>query len=73
MVIIIVIVMVALIVGSCFGIFYSSGDTDGLTMQGVIQEVNTEYQARIDETRNSISYDSMVIVFLSIFIFVNAS
>lgn len=56
-VIIIVIVMVALIVGSCFGIFYSSGDTDGLTMQGVIQEVNTEYQAKIDETKNSVSYD----------------
>ena len=56
-VIIIVIVMVALIVGSCFGIFYSAGDTDGLTMQGVIQEVNTEYQAKIDETKNSASYD----------------
>lgn len=56
-VIIIVIVMVALIVGSCFGLFYSAGDTDGLTMQGVIVEINTEYQTKIDETRNSTSHD----------------
>ncbi len=56
-VIIIVIVMVALIVGSCFGVFYSAGDTDGLTMQGVISEINTEYQAKIEETKNANTHD----------------
>lgn len=56
-VIIIVIVMVALIVGSCFGVFYSAGDTDGLTMQGVIGEINTEYQAKIEETKSANIHD----------------
>ncbi|MDD5924068.1 MAG: CHAP domain-containing protein [Clostridia bacterium] len=56
-VIIIVIVMIALIVGSCFGIFYSSGDTDGLTMQGAISNINTEYQTKIEETKNSVAHD----------------
>ena len=56
-VIIIVIVMVALIVGSCFGLFYSAGDSTGMTMQTAINDINTEYQAKIDETKNSTSHD----------------
>lgn len=56
-VVIIVIVLVALIVASCFGIFYSSGDTDGLTMQGAISDINAEYNAKIDEAKNSASHD----------------
>ncbi len=56
-VIIIVIVMVALIVGSCFGLFYSAGDSTGMTMQTAISDINTEYQAKIDETKNSTSHD----------------
>ena len=60
-IIIIVIVMVALIVGSCFGIFYSAGDTDSLTIQTAISDINSEYQAKIEETKNSASYDILEI------------
>ena len=58
-VIILVITMVALIVGSGFGIFYSPGDTDGLTLQGAVAEINTEYQTKIDDMKSSVSYDKL--------------
>ena len=60
-VIILVIVMVALIIGSGFGIFYSPGDTDGLTMQRAISEINAEYQTKIEEMKNSTSHDLLEI------------
>lgn len=57
-VVIIVICLIALIVGSCFGIFFSSEDTgSGQTMQAVVQEINTEYQTQIETTKNNIAYD----------------
>ena len=57
-VVIIVICLIALIVGSCFGIFFSSEDTgSGQTMQMVVQEINTEYQTQIETTKNNIAYD----------------
>ncbi len=57
-VVIIVICFIALIVGSCFGIFFSSEDTgSGQTMQTVVQEINTEYQTQIETTKNNIAYD----------------
>lgn len=57
-VVIIVICLIALIVGSCFGIFFSSEDTgSGQSMQTVVQEINTDYQTQIETTKNNIAYD----------------
>ena len=57
-VIIIVICLIALIVGSCFGIFFSGEDTgSGITMQTVISDINTEYEAKINETKGTVAYD----------------
>ena len=57
-VIIIVICLIALIVGSCFGIFFSGEDTgSGITMQTVISDINTEYDAKINETKGTVAYD----------------
>lgn len=57
-VVIIVICLIALIVGSCFGIFFSSEDTgSGQSMKTVVQEINTEYQTQIETTKNNIAYD----------------
>ena len=57
-VIIIVICLIALIVGSCFGIFFSGEDTgSGMTMQTVISDINTEYEAKINETKGTVAYD----------------
>ena len=56
--VIIVICLIGMIVGSCFGIFFSSEDSgSGMTMQGVVQEINTEYQDNLDETKASHTYD----------------
>ena len=57
-VIIVVICLIALIAGSCFGIFFSSDDTgNGLNMQTVISDMNAEYQAKINETKGTVAYD----------------
>lgn len=56
--VIVIICLIALIVGSCFGIFFSSEDTGSdLTMSDVVQEINTEYQDKLDEIKLSNSYD----------------
>ena len=57
-VVIIVICLIGLLVGSCFGIFFSNEDSgSGLTMQSVVQEINDDYQQRIDTIKANISYD----------------
>ena len=57
-VIIVVICLIALIVGSCFGIFFSGEDTgSGMTMLTVVQEINDDYQSQIDTTKANITYD----------------
>ena len=57
-VVIIVICLIGLIVGSCFGIFFSNEDSgSGQTMQAVVQEINTDYQTQLDTTKANISYD----------------
>lgn len=57
-VVIIIICLIALIVGSCFGIFFSSEDTGGnQTMQAVVYEINDEYQTQIETIKNNIVYD----------------
>ena len=57
-VIIIIICIIALIAGSCFGIFFIGEDTGGdITLQTVISEINNEYEAKITEIKNSNTYD----------------
>jgi len=59
-VIIIVIMLVALIVGSCFGIFFSSEDTGSpMTMKSVVQEINMDYQSSLDTIRSMTVHDKM--------------
>lgn len=57
MLVIIVICLIGMIVGSCFGIFFSGEDSGtGQTMQTVVREINTEYQDRLDEVKTPHSY-----------------
>lgn len=57
-VIIIIICIIALIAGSCFGIFFIGEYTgSGITLQNVISEINSEYEAKITEIKNSNTYD----------------
>ena len=57
-VVILVICLVALILGSVFGIFFSGEDSGtGQTMQTAVQEINTEYDNKLLEIRNGTTYD----------------
>lgn len=59
-VIILVICVIGLIVGSCFGIFFSGEDSGtGQTMRQAVQEINTGYQSQIDITRANLTYDKL--------------
>lgn len=57
-VIILLICLIALVVGSCFGIFFSGEDSgNGMTMPSVVQEISLDYQNRLNETESAQSYD----------------
>ena len=59
-VVIVVICLIALIVGSYFGIFFSSEDTGSeKTMRQVIQEINMDYQNELDVIKDSVEYDAL--------------
>lgn len=59
-VVIIVIMMVGLIVGSSFGVFFSSEETgSSMTMKSVVQEINLDYQSSLNTIRNTIAHDKM--------------
>ena len=59
-VIILVICVIGLIVGSCFGIFFSGEDSGtGQTMRQAVQEINADYQSQIDTTRAKLTYDEL--------------
>ena len=56
--IIVVIVLIGLVCGSVFGIFFSGEDSGtGMTMKGVVQEINTEYEDKLDGIKESVEYD----------------
>lgn len=59
-VVIIVICLVGLIVGSCFGIFFSDEDSGtGQTMRQAVREINADYQSQIDTARANLTYDKL--------------
>ena len=52
--------VIGLIVGSCFGIFFSGEDSGtGQTMRQAVQEINTDYQSQIDTTRANVTHDKL--------------
>ena len=55
---IVIICLIGLIVGSCFGIFFSGEDSGtGQTMPAVVREINQEYESNLDEIKNSTAHD----------------
>lgn len=59
-IIILVICVIGLIVGSCFGIFFSGEDSGtGQTMRQAVQEINADYQSQIDAIRANLTYDEL--------------
>lgn len=61
-VIILLICLIALVVGSCFGIFFSGEDSgNDMTMPSVVQEISLDYQNRLNKTESAQSYDVLEI------------
>ena len=60
-IIIVVILMIALIVGSIFAIFFSGEDTGtGMTMRDAVVRINSEYQAEIRDIKETYAHDDLV-------------
>ena len=56
--VIVIICLIGLLIGSCFGIFFSGEDSgSGYTMQNAVQEINDDYQQQIDTTKANLSHD----------------
>ena len=52
----------ALVCGSVFGIFFSGEDSGtGMSMQTAVQEINADYDAKMEAEKNSVAYDNMEI------------
>lgn len=57
-VVIVIICLIGLLVSSVFGIFFSGEDLgNGMTMQTVVREINTDYDNRLDEIKNGTAHD----------------
>lgn len=57
-VVIIVICLIVLLLGSVFGIFFSGEDSGtGMSMQTVVQEINVEYDTKLQSEKDAVSYD----------------
>lgn len=58
--VIIVICLIGLLLGSVFGIFFSGDDPGtGITMQTVVQEINADYDSRLQVERDAVTYDEL--------------
>lgn len=58
--VIIIICLIGLIIGSCFGIFASGEDSGtGMTMRTAVQEINEEYNNKINDIKNRNAHDSV--------------
>lgn len=57
-IVILIICVLGLIVGSCFGIFFSGEDTgNGMSMRTAMADINKEYNEKLTDIRNKNAYD----------------
>lgn len=58
MVVILAICLIAAIIYSCYGIFFSGEDTGtGITMQAAVAEINEEYGERLEQLKEENEYE----------------
>ena len=57
---IVIICLIGLIVGSCFGIFFSGEDSgSGQTMPTVVREINQDYEGKLEEIKSGTTHDTL--------------
>lgn len=58
--VVLMIVLVAMLLGSAFGVFFSGEDTgSGYTMPEAVTQLNGEFTSRIEQIQNSNTYDTL--------------
>jgi cell wall-associated NlpC family hydrolase len=66
-IIIVIVAVIALILGSAFGIFFSDEAGDGIPISQAVTEISTDFQAKIDDKIDELSsgglYDEVKIVY----------
>lgn len=59
---VVIICLIGLIAGSCFGIFFSGEDSGtGQTMPTVVREINQDYEAKLEEIKTANAHDALEI------------
>lgn len=57
---VVIICLIGLIAGSCFGIFFSGEDSGtGQTMPAVVREINQDYEAKLEEIKTANAHDTL--------------
>lgn len=57
---VVIICLIGLIAGSCFGIFFSGEDSGtGQTMPTVVREINQDYEAKLEEIKTANAHDAL--------------
>ncbi len=57
---IVIICLIGLIVGSCFGIFFSGEDSGtGQTMPTVVREISQDYEGKLEEIKSGTTHDAL--------------
>ena len=57
--VVLVLCLVGALLASSLGIFFSGGDSDGLTISSVAREIDLEYDARVEELKTGVAYDEV--------------
>lgn len=60
--VIVVVCLIGMMAGSCFGIFFSGEDSGtGMTMRDAAREINQEYNAKIEKIKTDHPYDKLIL------------
>ena len=57
--VVLVLCLVGALLASPLGIFFSGGDSGGLTLSAVVREIDLEYDARVEELKTDVTYDEV--------------
>ena len=57
--VVLVLCLVGALLASPLGIFFSGRDSGGLTISAVVREINSEYDARVEELKTGVAYDEV--------------
>ena len=59
---IVVVCLIGMMAGSCFGIFFSGEDSGtGMTMRDAAREINQEYNEKIEKIKTDNPYDKLIL------------